>query len=168
MRRIVILGCSGSGKSTLARRLGERLNLPVVHLDALYWAPGWTPRPLTEFRAAVTAAVSGDGWVCDGGYSSTHDLRFPFADTVIRLDRSRALCLWRVTLRWLMHLGRTRADMGEGCPEKLDLEFLAFIWNWRRVSWPKIEASLARHAPHTPQLVFRSDAEISRFIDSLG
>jgi shikimate kinase len=30
MRRVMVIGCSGSGKSTLARRLGERLDLPVV------------------------------------------------------------------------------------------------------------------------------------------
>ncbi|CAN5143932.1 ATPase AAA [soil metagenome] len=168
MRRIVVLGCSGSGKSTLSRRLGARLGLPVVHLDALYWAPGWTPRPLDEFRARVATAVSGDGWVCDGGYSNTHDLRFPFADTVIWLDRPRALCLWRVVLRWLGHLGRTRVDMGEGCPEKIDLEFVAFIWNWRRVSRPKIEASLARYAPDTPRIVLTSDRDVDRFLKSLN
>ncbi len=168
MRRVVILGCSGSGKSTLARRLGERLSLPVVHLDALYWKPGWQPRDLEDFRDRVAAAVAGEGWICDGGYSGTYDLRFPYADTVIWLDRPPALCLWRVGVRWLTHLGRTRIDMGEGCPEKLDLAFLMFIWNWRRVTKPKIEAGLARLAPHTPQFVLRSARDVERLIKEAG
>jgi len=33
MKRIAIVGISGSGKSTFARRLGEKLGIPVIHLD---------------------------------------------------------------------------------------------------------------------------------------
>lgn len=36
MRRVLIIGNSGGGKSTLARRLGEKLGLPVIHLDVLF------------------------------------------------------------------------------------------------------------------------------------
>ena len=44
MQRIIIIGCGGAGKSTLARKLGEVLDLPVVHLDQLFWKPNWHRR----------------------------------------------------------------------------------------------------------------------------
>jgi len=34
--KIMIIGCGGSGKSTLAKRLGEKLKLPIIHLDQLF------------------------------------------------------------------------------------------------------------------------------------
>jgi adenylate kinase family enzyme len=168
MQRIVIVGSAGSGKSTLARRLGETLALPVVHLDALYWRPGWVESDLASFRARVADAVAGDRWVCDGGYSRTYDLRFPFADTVIWLERPRWLCLWRVIRRSVSQLGRTRVDMAPGCPERLpELKFLLFIWNWQRLTRPKIEAGLARYAPKTPIIVLDSDAAVEAFLRTL-
>src|SRR5690606_37268782 len=48
MQRIVILGCSGTGKSTLAQAIGARLGLPVVHLDSLFWKPGWVESERSE------------------------------------------------------------------------------------------------------------------------
>ncbi len=164
MQRIVILGCSGSGKSTLARRLGEKLDLPVVHLDALFWQPGWVESPPEVFRERVAQAVAGDRWVCDGGYSRTYDLRFPRADAIIWLERPRWLCLLRVTTRWIAHWGRTRADMGPGCPEKVDLAFYRLIWNWEARTRAKIEAGLARYAPNTPRMVLDSDAAVEGFL----
>lgn len=165
MQRIVILGCAGSGKSTLARRLGEKLAVPVVHLDALYWRPGWAESDLASFRARVTEALDTGRWVCDGGYSRTYDLRFPFADTIVWLERPRWLCLWRVIRRSLTQLGRTRIDMAPGCPERLpSLKFLAFIWNWNRLTRPKTEAGLARYAPTTPMIVLSSDAAVEVFL----
>ena len=37
MQRVAIIGSCGAGKSTLAKSLGEKLDLPVIHLDAHYW-----------------------------------------------------------------------------------------------------------------------------------
>ena len=167
MRRIVIVGCPGSGKSTLARALCARLGLPVIHLDALFWGPSWTPGATKDFRAKVAEAVAGEAWVCDGGYSSTYDLRLPRADLVIWLDRPWWLCLWRVLVRWLTHIGRTRADMAPDCPEKVDGEFVLYIWNWRRRNRPELQAALAQFAPDVPLRVLRSDRQTDRFLATL-
>lgn len=141
-RRIVILGCSGSGKSTLARAIGAKIGAPVVHLDALYWKPGWVECETREFILRVEAAHVGEAWISDGNYASkTWPIRIPRADLIVKLDCPRLVCLRRVTWRWLTHMGRTRADIGADCPEKIDLPFLEWIWNYEK-RWPKYERDL--------------------------
>ena len=53
MKKILVIGSGGSGKSTFSRRLGEKLGLPVVHLDQLYWRPGWVETPKVEWVEIV-------------------------------------------------------------------------------------------------------------------
>ena len=53
MRRVLVIGSGGAGKSTFARRLGELLELEVIHLDSLYWSPGWVEMPKAEWQTAV-------------------------------------------------------------------------------------------------------------------
>ncbi|WP_435122265.1 hypothetical protein [Amycolatopsis thermoflava] len=66
MRRVVVLGCGGAGKSTFSRRLGALLELPVTHLDHVYWQPGWVPLPAGEFAARQRVLVAGERWLLDG------------------------------------------------------------------------------------------------------
>jgi adenylate kinase family enzyme len=171
MRRVVILGNAGSGKSTLARRLGERLGLPVVHLDAIFWEPGWTEPDNDAFRARVRAAIAGDGWICEGNYlSRTFDLRLPRADQVIWLDTPRSTCMLRVLTRSLR--GGSRADLAPGCEEQMFnrqyLEFLAYTWNYDRTSRPRLDAARQAIAPDVPVVHLRGSRQIDAFLSSLS
>jgi adenylate kinase family enzyme len=98
-RRVAVVGTSGSGKTTLARRLAERLGIPHVELDALHWDLDWVPVPPEVFRERAAQALSGEAWTTDGNYSRVRDIVWGRADTVVWLDYSLPLVLWRVTRR---------------------------------------------------------------------
>lgn len=169
MRRIVILGNAGSGKSTLARQLGLQLALRVVHLDRLFWEPGWTKSDDDTFRARVRQAISGDGWICEGNYHrQTFDLRLPRADLVIWLDTSPIRCLARVVLR--SALNRPRSDLPDGCVEKLDADFVAFlryVATFDRKKRPAIEVHRLAQGAHVPVVHLEGSGQIARFLRSL-
>ncbi|GER66892.1 topology modulation protein [Weizmannia acidilactici] len=128
MKRILVIGVSaGAGKSTFARRLGEKLGIEVIHLDALFWKPGWKEASLEEFRASQMEVVQKDTWIMEGNYSNSIDIREAAADTVFYLELPLLVCLYRVVKRRILNHGKTRPDMGKGCEEKLDFKFLKFI-----------------------------------------
>jgi adenylate kinase family enzyme len=127
MKRILILGSGGAGKSTLASRLGELLKLEVIHLDSYYWKSGWIETPKEEWEEVIERLIIGDSWIIDGNYSRTLGQRIKECDTVIFLDRSRWICLWRVLKRRIMYRNGKRPDMAAGCEEKLDIEFMRWI-----------------------------------------
>lgn len=132
MERILIIGSGGSGKSTLARQLGEKTGLPVVHLDKLFWHPGWVESSKEEIDAKIMQAISEPRWILDGNYNRTLPKRLEKCDTVIYLDFSRFACLMGVVKRILTTFGTVRPDMAEGCPERFDWEFLRWVWNFSR------------------------------------
>jgi len=166
MKRILVIGPGGAGKSTLATRLGERLNLEVKHLDRFYWRPGWVKPSPDEWVRTVEQLVSRDAWVIDGNYSGTLDLRAERCDTIVFLDLSRFLCLWRIAKRVLTYRSGTRPDMADGCREKIDLEFVLWIWNYSRRNRPEV-LQLLREYSQSKQIVrLRSRAEVERFLNS--
>ncbi|MBV9849504.1 MAG: DNA topology modulation protein [Armatimonadetes bacterium] len=168
MHRVLIIGSAGAGKSTLARHLGERWGLPVVHLDALYWRPGWVETPPDEFDPIIQDALRKDVWIMDGNYSRTLAMRLAAADTVIYLDLPRRLCLWRVLKRGIQYRGRTRPDMGQGCREKpADGEFLRWIWNYPIRSRPKVLQMLEEQGQGKTIVRLTSPAQVRQFLRSL-
>ena len=166
MERIMIIGCGGSGKSTLARKLGEKTGLPVVHLDKLFWNPGWVSVSQEEFDRRHDAALAGDRWIIDGNFNRTLPRRLERCDTVIYLDYSRMACLLGVMKRILTTYGTVRPDMGEGCPERVDWEFLVWIWNFNKTKRKKYYDLLSAQTGKTIH-IFKNRRQLNEYLNTL-
>jgi adenylate kinase family enzyme len=130
MKKVMIIGAPGAGKSTLARTLHTITKLPVIHLDLLFWKPGWRETPKAAWIALQQEIIQGEEWIIDGTYQSTVDVRLGAADVVIFLDMPRFLYLWRVIKRHILYWGRSRPDLAKGCPEKITWSYLQEVWNF--------------------------------------
>ena len=164
MRKVLVIGPGGAGKSVFANRLGELLNIEVLHLDKFHWRPGWVELPKVEWLKTVKELLGRDSWIMDGNYSGTLDIRLEACDTVIFLDMPRWLCLWRVLKRAMMYRNGSRPDMAEGCRERLNLEFIRWIWNYPSRRKPKVVAMLTSNAQRKKIVWLRSDSEVERFL----
>ncbi|MFW9962072.1 MAG: DNA topology modulation protein [Candidatus Sifarchaeia archaeon] len=167
MKRVLILGPSGSGKSTLGEKLGRILGIPSIHLDQHYWRPNWVETPRDEWRAKVKNLISSESWVMDGNYTSTLKLRASAADTIIFIDVPRRLSYLRVFSRFLRFRGGTRPDLTEDCPEKIDLDFIRWIWNYPSTRKPLILKFLNNLKSTKNVFILRGQKEVEAFIDSL-
>lgn len=168
--RILIVGCGGSGKSTLAVRLGEVTGLPVVHLDKLYWLPGWVPRSREDFDVILAEQLGRPQWIMDGNFKRTLPARLKECDAVVVLDYPRAVCAAGVLRRVMRYKGRTRESMGDGCPERLDPNFLRWVWNFPKDTLPYVFSCIEERAQEQPLQVYllRSRSRTRRWLAALG
>jgi adenylate kinase family enzyme len=167
-KRILVLGCSGAGKSTLARQLGARLEIPVHHLDAMFWQPGWVLLPRAERIALLEHLVRANCWIIDGNYFSTLELLIEAADVIVLLDIAGWRCAWRVIKRRIVYRNATRADRADGCREQLDLEHVWRVLQYRRSELPQVLNYLADARSGTTIVTLRKPGEVSAFMKQLA
>ncbi len=167
-RRILVMGPPGSGKSTLARIIGQSLKLPVVHLDALFWNPGWVQPEASEFRDKVATAALQDNWVMDGDYTACLDLRLQRADTAIWLDLPRSVYFPRALWRSIKNYGRERDDVGIGNRERFEFAFFRdWVWTYPTRARAKQAALMAALPADVHGMTLRTRAEVTNFITGL-
>jgi hypothetical protein len=137
MKRIAVIGAGGAGKTHLARTLDHILGLPMIHLDAHYYGPGWQTSAPADWTARQHQLAAGERWVLDGNYASTPALRLKRADTIVFLGLPPLRCAWQVLWRWALGRRRPAPDLPAGLRPKLDRQFFAYVLGFRRPPTPR-------------------------------
>ena len=167
MDRVMIIGCGGSGKSTLARNLGKKTDLPVIHLDQIWWAPGnWQHITQEEFDIRLFEEIQKSRWIIDGNFNRTIEARLQRADTVIYLDFPAVVCLFSWIKRVIINWGKARPDMAEGCCERIDPEFAAWIFHFNR-NYRKGYYEMLSQQENKTVLIFKNRNQLRKFLNQL-
>ncbi len=170
-RKIIIIGCPGSGKSYFAGQLAVLMNIPLTHLDKIYWRADKTHISHEELSEKLDAIMSGDSWIIDGNYNRTMEQRIAKADTVFLLDYPTEVCLEGIAAR----VGKERSDIAWK-EESVDSEFAKFVEDFKTVSLSKIHEILAKYNfkditisnnPAKKLIVFRERSMSVEYIGSL-
>jgi adenylate kinase family enzyme len=155
------MGNGGSGKTWLAQEVGQRLELPVFHLDELHWLPNFAgERQRSERDQLVAEAAGSDSWVMEGIYGSILRQVLPRVETLIWLEIPDDECISNL---------RRRGQSGGGTDEQFE-ELLEYTRGYRHRknhlnSFEAHEGFFRTHPSHKLRLSSRS--EVAAFIATL-
>ena len=131
MKKIVIVGCPSSGKTTLANELGILFDIPVYHLDKIFWTDeGHLKQDI--FIAQQENMMNGEKWIIDGNFmkSKSYNMRLENADTIIFFAFSKIIIYQRLFKRFVRYFNKLRPDMGGRKKFHIDWSLVKFIWNY--------------------------------------
>ncbi|MQY31107.1 P-loop NTPase family protein [Nocardia aurantia] len=165
MDRIAILGCGGSGKTYLANRIAALLDLPLTHLDAVYYDLQWKPLPQNDFAQRQHELVAPQRWLIEGNHAGTLPIRLQAADTVIFLDLPATTCLTGILQRRLRYRGGQHTEAG--VYDRITWNFFRYIWGYRHTMRPRVRELIAEHGTHARLITLTSRRGIRRFLRTL-
>ena len=159
MNRIVVIGPPGAGKTEFANELGAVLGTPnVFHLDHYFWKPGWTRTSSEERHLIIETLTQHDTWIIEGNFLETVDEQISHADTVIWLNLSLWISLYRVLKRYFNYIGRERPLIAPGCRDKITFRFLWSIFVYQYIDAKIIKRKFINRK--TPSLIVLKNPEM--------
>jgi adenylate kinase family enzyme len=174
MKRVAVVGVTGVGKTMFAAALSERLGVPHIELDALYWQPNWTPTDRDDFRARIASEVTRDGWVIDGNYGATRALVWSSADTLIWLNYPLLLIFDRL-LRRTLRRGLRREMLWGTNQERLLSQFFSprSLFVWALQTYPRYRREYPRaigqpEYAHLRVIEFSSPRQATDWLSAVG
>ena len=162
MEKVIIIGCPGSGKSSFGRKLKSFTDLPLYHLDMMFWNEDKTTVSKVIFIERLQEVMSNSKWIIDGNYGSTMEMRIKECDTVFFLDYPTNVCIEGIESR----KGQPRSDMPWFENDNTDEEFIAFINSYNLESRPKVISLLEKYSTKNI-IIFKSRTESEEYLSLL-
>lgn len=164
-KRIAVVGVSAAGKSVFGRKLAQRTGLPLTHIDAVMWKPGWDYIGNEATVQRLKEISSGEQWIIEGFIQKgAFETVLNHADTILYLDYPAHIAAWRYIKRWWTHRTVPRPEL-EGSPEKFSFEFLGRVWQKREVYY--LNKFLAQMSNPEKVLKLKHPAEAESFLQVL-
>lgn len=160
MKKAIVIGCPASGKSTFSKKLAAAAELPLVHLDRVYFKPDGSAIPREEFDERLGAILRGESWIIDGNYQRTLARRIAACDTVFLFDLPTEVCLEGARAR----VGTVRDDIS-WTETELAPEFELAIRQFNAKKLPEIYALLEKFGGEV--VIFTGREQADRYISDL-
>lgn len=158
--RIAVMGYVGSGKTYLSKSISHMLDIPVMHLDEIYFDMNWKPIDKSKVLSQVSEFMMNEHWLIDGFYSDLlMDERLEKADMIILMFLPRITCFLRAIKR-----SKTRAE--EGYKNDINPWFLKFTLFGCRNRKRRRAYSMIAQRYKEKTVVLRSRRQVKKFIDS--
>lgn len=167
MKKISIIGNGGSGKSTLSNKLSEKLNIPVYHLDQIFWKSGCQKINTAEWLKTNEELTAKDNWIIDGNYRNCMNTRLKASDTIIFMDFSRYKCYLNSFNRYFKYRGKSRPDVTDGCNERITWEYLYWLWRYKKEFRPSVIEKLNKLSDKKI-IILRNKKEVKKFVEELN
>ena len=164
--KIMIFGDSGAGKSTFAKKMGERMQLDVLHLDEVMDKIGRKDK--AAIGEYIAAEVSKAEWVIDGNaFTKDKHTRIAAADLIIVFDINRFKALGSHVRRYIKLKTGLQKMVAGGHSTKLNLRYYVPYILWK---FPvRKQAAIARvQKAGKPMRFVKNFKQADKLIDELA
>lgn len=166
--KIAVIGHSSSGKSTFSKRLSSVYQIPVLHIDKIFFEPNWVERDKKVVEAEIRDFMKGEQWIIDGFYRKLATERFELADKIFIFDFNRFKCLYGAIVRRFKYHNQNRDSVCVGCKERLNLSFIWWILFGGRKKDSK-ELLKRFEIEHKDKIIiFRTRKQANTYLRSIG
>ena len=166
--KISVVGYSASGKSTFSKRLSKHYNIPVLHIDTIYFSKGMVVNDKKESEQKIYDFMKQEHWIIDGTYRYLANERYDEAEQLFIFDFNRFKCLYGVLKRYFKYRHRQRDTMADGNPEKLDFGFIKWIlWDGRKKDSKQLMKSF-RTKYKDKAIRFKNRRQVNQYLKSIN
>jgi adenylate kinase family enzyme len=166
--KISVIGYSSSGKSTFSKRLKTIYNIPLLHIDKIYFTKNWVERDPKIVENEVLEFSKQDHWIIDGLYRKIATNRFDDADQIFIFNFNRFKCLYGAIYRRIKFHNQVRDSIAEGCRERLNFSFIFWILFKGRTKKSKDLIKNFQKIYQNKVITFKSRKQANNYLTKIG